>query len=83
MPIGLVQLLSEVDCRIEHGSNDNGHLNYIRNQLVGILYGKDQMLSTLELVKQIKKRDSHIGKATASESLKIAKSKEENGDMPF
>ena len=30
-------LRTEVDCRIEHGANSNGHLEYVRNRLDRIL----------------------------------------------
>lgn len=31
------KLLSEVDCRIEHGADSNGHLEYVRKELIEIL----------------------------------------------
>ena len=33
----LQQLYSEVDCRIEHGAESNGHLEYVRSTLGKIL----------------------------------------------
>lgn len=30
-------LYNEVDCRIEHGAESGGHLEYVRNQLLKIL----------------------------------------------
>ena len=30
------ELLSEIDCRIEHGANSNGHLEFVQNKLNGI-----------------------------------------------
>lgn len=30
---GLRALLSEVDCRIEHGAESGGHLEYVRDRL--------------------------------------------------
>lgn len=76
--LGLRSLLSEIDCRIDRGSNDHGHLNYVRNQLVGILYGKDQMLTELELHNQIHKR---VGGFSAIESERIASNTKI--EMPF
>jgi len=51
---GLMNLLSEINCRIEHGSNDNGHLNYVRYEIEKILYGKDVKKRDLE--KEINRR---------------------------
>lgn len=34
---GILELFNEVDCRIQHGSNDNGHLNYVRSKLAKVL----------------------------------------------
>ena len=30
-------LRNEVNCRIEHGADSNGHLDYVQNKLDGIL----------------------------------------------
>lgn len=30
-------LYGEIDCRIEHGAESNGHLEYVRNKLAQIL----------------------------------------------
>lgn len=32
----IVRLYSEIDCRIEHGADSNGHLEYVRNKLRGL-----------------------------------------------
>lgn len=34
---GVRQLLNEVDCRIEHGAQSGGHLEYVRSKLKSIL----------------------------------------------
>ena len=31
---GLRELLNEVDCRIEHGAQSGGHLEYVRERLI-------------------------------------------------
>lgn len=30
-------LYNEVDCRVEHGADSNGHLEYVRKELLKIL----------------------------------------------
>lgn len=34
-------LRNEVDCRIEHGAESGGHLDYVRGKLDAILYGEE------------------------------------------
>ena len=38
---GIMSLLQELNCRIENGANDNGHLNFVRYELEKIIYGND------------------------------------------
>ena len=54
MSKGLSGLLNEINCRIEHGSNDNGHLNYVRYEIEKILYGEN--VRERDLDKEIKER---------------------------
>ena len=36
------ELWSEVDCRIEHGAESGGHLDYVRDKLRDALAGDDE-----------------------------------------
>lgn len=63
---GIMGLLTEIDCRIEHGSNDNGHLNYVRYSLEKILYGENARERDLEKETD----DRYIGLAVVSDDGK-------------
>jgi hypothetical protein len=53
--MSLIELLSEINCRIEHGAEPNGHLNFVRYQLEKIIYGFSYRCPELEI--QDKKQD--------------------------
>lgn len=40
------KLWGEIDCRIEHGANSNGHLEFVRNELTNIKHLIDDLLLT-------------------------------------